>query len=171
MGRLIDLTGKRFGRLTVIERAGSSKNESLWLCHCDCGNDIVTWSSSLRRGLTRSCGCIASERMTEIHRKNGDHIIEGSDRSNLYWTWRGMIRRCYDPRIDNYRYYGAKGISVCAEWRSSFQAFKDWALAHGYLEGLTIDRIDHTGDYCPGNCQWLTRSDNSKKRWTDHKQN
>ena len=170
MGKLIDLTGQRFGRLTVLERAGRSKNESLWLCRCDCGNEVVTWSSSLRRGLTRSCGCIASERMTQRHREAGETIIEGSDRSKLYWVWRGMIRRCHDPKSVNYQNYGARGIAVCAEWRSSYRLFRDWALGHGYSEGLTIDRIDNSGNYSPDNCQWLTRSENSAKRWADSRE-
>lgn len=169
MGKLIDLTGKQFGRLTVICRSGSSKNESMWLCRCQCGEKVSVGSSSLRRGLTRSCGCIASERMLKRHIEAGDRAIPGADRSKLYYIWRGMLRRCCDSKSSAYKWYGGRGISVCKEWADSYEVFRKWALEHGYKEGLSIDRIDNDGDYAPSNCQWITRSENSRKAIFDQK--
>ena len=104
-----------------------------------------------------------------MHADAGERIIPGSDKSKLYYIWRGMIRRCYEPSVKAYRWYGKRGIAVCEEWRKSYELFREWSLNNGYAEGLSIDRINSDGNYAPLNCQWITRSENSKraalKRW------
>lgn len=84
----------------------------------------------------------------------------------LYRQWYTMRRRCYDPKFICYRYYGAKGIKVCDEWRTCYEAFQTWALAHGWKKNLTLDRIDCNGDYEPANCRWLTPAEQSCNRLT-----
>ena len=80
-------------------------------------------------------------------------------------VWRGMKNRCFNPNAPKYKHYGARGITVCDEWKEKYQAFFDWAMANGYEEGLTIDRIDNDGNYEPSNCRWVTRTvQNGNKR-------
>lgn len=83
----------------------------------------------------------------------------GMSKTKLYRSYRGMINRCENPNADNYSFYGARGIKVCDEWRHDFLKFHGWAYSNGYVEGLTLDRIDNDGDYCPKNCRWVSRRD------------
>ena len=132
-GKPIDLMGQRFGRLVVIERAGTSKNgQVIWRCLCDCGKEADVLSISLRRGLTRSCGCLSREKVSE--RTTARNTIHGARHTKLYNTWRGMRERCENPSHKSYSDYGGRGISVCAEWQD-FTAFQKWALASGYKRG------------------------------------
>lgn len=153
----LDLTGQRFGRLVVIEEAGhSSDGRVRWLCKCDCGNYTSTPSTkTLRNGTCRSCGCIEKERPNKR--------THGKSSTKLFHVWNGMKQRCYNPNNRSYKTYGSRGIKVCDEWRDDFMAFHDWAIANGYEEGLTIDRIDNDGDYEPNNCRWITRQENVSK--------
>ena len=154
--RLIDLTGQRFGKLVVIEYAGrNERRESLWKCQCDCGNKSVVRGDVLRRGTTESCGC-------------GKGLKHGHHKKPWYSSYKAMMERCYLPSCANYKRYGGKGVTVCEEWHD-INKFAEWVESSGYAPGLTIDRIDPSGNYEPNNCQWLTRSENSKKSHTDKK--
>lgn len=159
MGRLLDLTGQRFGKLTVIEFAGHAPNrKTLWKCKCDCGNETLVKTNALRSGDTKSCGCLISAASGDAHRKHG------MSESRLYRTWKSMKARCFNERVLCYPHYGGRGITVCEEWRNGFEAFRDWALANGYRDDLTIDRIDVNGNYCPENCRWETAKRQSENR-------
>ena len=153
--RLIDLVGQRFGKLVVVEYAGrNERRESLWRCACDCGNESIVRGDVLRRGTTESCGC-------------GKGLKHGHHKKPWYSSYKAMMERCYLPSSGNYQRYGGKGVTVCEEWHD-INKFAEWAESSGYKPGLTIDRIDPLGNYEPSNCQWLTRSENSKKQIADH---
>lgn len=156
--RLIDLTGQKFGRLTVIERAESENGQTRWLCECECGNKKAVISSHLQRGYTKSCGCLNREMVIDRNRKHGHR----GDR--IYYIWCAMKRRCCVSSSPKYDYYGGRGITVCEEWLHDFQAFYDWAVANGYRDDLTIDRIDNDKGYSPDNCRWVTNKEQQNNK-------
>lgn len=154
---LNDLTGKVFGRLTVIKLdhlqkcKNSTKSRSYWLCKCECGNEKVVRSDCLTTGNTKSCGCLNKDRSNQI--------THGLSRTKIYHMYYGMLDRCYNTSSKAYKYYGARDIKVCESWKNDFKTFYDWGQNNGYEEGLTLERKDVNGNYEPSNCTWIPASE------------
>ena len=147
-----DLTGRRFGDLVAQEyvetrRSPNGSYLAMWRCTCDCGGEIVTWSSSLRRGKAKSCGC---------------HTLKhGLHKTPTYTTWQAMLNRCYDPASPSWPSYGAKGVQVCAAWHTFGGFLSDMGVRP---PGTTIDRIRNDKGYEPGNCQLATATTQARNR-------
>jgi len=155
MGKFTDLTGQKFGRLTVIERAENiPSGKTWWLCQCKCGNQTIVRSDSLKGGVTKSCGCLHKELSFERCKqrmKHGHSMVNIV--SKTYSIWRNIIQRCNNPNCRNYKNYGGRGIKVCDKWLK----FEDFLQDMGEKpEGLSLDRVDNNGNYCKGNCRWAT---------------
>lgn len=175
---MIDLTGKKYGRLTVISFERLEKHKTYWKCACDCGLSVVATGNNLRSGNTKSCGCLRREKAKERGIRNKTHGESHDHRTRLYTIWCGMLQRCGNPNRDAFNLYGGKRITVCEEWSEDYSAFRSWAYENGYRdqekgishrEALSIDRIDPSKGYCPENCQWITRSENTARANKNHK--
>jgi hypothetical protein len=159
----IDLTGHKYGRITVVQENQPTTYPRKWVCSCECGTTKIILGSSLRSGLTQSCGCLNKEILSAKGTVHGDHG------SRLYSIWHNMKQRCENPSNDGYRYYGSLGVEVCADWKD-YNTFMTWANSSGYSPTLTLDRIDGSKNYCPSNCRWETetiQARNQKKRGTN----
>lgn len=160
MTKIKDLSGERFGRLTVsamaAERVGKERRVG-WVCECECGKTIIAIGKNLKNGKTQSCGCLRADLMREAR------TTHGGCNEKLYNVWRTMKARCHNPKDADFCYYGARGVTVCDRWRNSYSAFRD-DVGCGWKEGLTLDRIDNDGDYEPGNTRWVTMNAQAKNR-------
>lgn len=157
---LIDLTGQKFGRLTVLKQGERINNHIGWVCRCDCGSIKTVEGRYLTKGRTKSCGCLNKEINTQ---KATKHSLCGT---RLYNTYHNMKKRCYNPHSDHYKWYGAENKTICDEWlgKDGFLNFQKWALENGYRDDLTIDRIDNTKGYSPDNCRWVTPKENCRNK-------
>ena len=151
--RKIDLISKKFGKLTVIKKAKNKGKYTQWLCQCECGNYKIARTLDLRRGHTKSCGCLKHLQYNFKH---------GKSDTRLYRIYKHMISRCYNPNNTAYKHYGGRGIKVCNHWKRSLEFFIQWALANGYKDNLTLERINVNGDYTPENCKWIPQSEQLK---------
>lgn len=172
MGKKIDATGWKMwehgvpdSRLTVIKEYGRNKyGECLWECECSCGSGkkVIARIRDLKSGNTKSCGCIVKEKTSQMFTKHGD------SNSRLYKVWKSMIKRTINPKDENYKYYGEKGIKVCDEWLNYIN-FKNWAIKEGYDANApygeyTLERKEVKGDYCPENCKWATMKEQANNK-------
>nr|DAR52172.1 MAG TPA: PVL ORF-50-like family [Bacteriophage sp.]DAV70115.1 MAG TPA: PVL ORF-50-like family [Caudoviricetes sp.] len=173
MRKTIDLTGKKFGRLTVIKRAEDTISDKgvrtkRWECICDCGNKTIVRQAGLQRGTTKSCGCLHREIIGNMSRKHG----LSNNCGRLYPLWKSIKYRCYCKTCKSYKNYGGRGIVMCDEWKNNFTLFYKWAIENGYKEEktsnginiLTIDRIDVNGNYEPDNCRFITNAEQAQNK-------
>ena len=161
MAKLNDLTGKTFGEWQVLYRNGSTPNKaSVWRCKCLlCGKEKDIVGYSLSQGKTTKCRSCSTKQWQEK---------EYSSKDPVYVIYSGMKQRCYDKNNSHYYLYGGRGISVCDEWKTDFQAFAKWAYENGYQKGLSIDRIEVNGNYEPSNCRFITNSEQQRNKRSNH---
>jgi len=150
MARAIDLAGNKYGKLTPVKIAYKYRDKFndmriFWECKCDCGNTCVVNSRAITSGKTKSCGCLRKG----VNKKHGYYG------TRLYRIYQGMKSRCKYSCCQDYKYYGGRGITYCAEW-DKFENFLEWALNNDYKDGLSLERIDVNGNYEPDNCCWVT---------------
>lgn len=161
---MIDYSHKQIGRLYVYERFGTYKKAVSWRCLCSCGKEVIVTSLFISKSICPSCGCYD----LEVRHNAPNHLRHGDSRTGcktrLYRIWANMKARCYTPSYTRFENWGGRGITVCDEWKNSYESFRDWALANGYEDGLTIDRIDNDGNYEPSNCRWATYTQQLENR-------
>lgn len=153
--KLIDLTGMKFWRWTVVAPARKD-GEVIWWCQCECGTEKFVSGPNLRSGKTKSCGCLQKEMARNQHRV---HRMSGHP---IYNSWGGMRDRCYNPNTKEWQHYGGRGIKVCKRW-DEFKNFLADMFAT-WEPGLTLDRIDVNGNYEPSNCRWADYSTQNRNR-------
>lgn len=149
--RIENLTNRVFGKLTVVEYSHTNNsNKSYWKCNCDCGNEITVRSDCLKDGNTKSCGCLNNEPKFTTHNKS---------KTKLYHVWAGAKDRCNNKNSKSYKHYGGRGIKMCDSWQDNYEVFYKWSMENGYVEGLTLERINVNEGYNPHNCCWITQSE------------
>lgn len=153
-----DLTGQILGHLRVLSRSNRRKNTQIcWNCVCVCGEHVLVRGYTLRHGRTKSCGC---KRAEKTHRLRG---CDGRSGHPLYNVWSSMRKRCSNSNHKSWARYGGRGIKVCKTWQNS-KTFIAWALAHGWQQGLQLDRRNNDGNYSPQNCRFVTAKTNAQNR-------
>lgn len=171
--KFIDLTEKRFGKLTVIKRINSDKwGKALWLCKCECGNTTIKNSYYLKYKQKCSCGCINKEK-TGVNNPCYRHGLSNTKEYKRLSSILGSMKcRCYNKNNKQYNNYGGRGIKICDEWLAKkgkgLLNFYNWAISTGYNLGLTIDRINNDGNYQPDNCRWVTNKEQSNNKRNNH---
>lgn len=165
LSRLINLVGKKFGRLTVLERVEKGSIHSYWKCRCDCGNVIDVRGSCLREKQTKSCGCFRREASSDRAKRRQSH---GLSKSKIWNVWQAIKMRCFNKNHFSYKNYGGRGITICEEWCNDIQSFFDYVskLEHFGEDGYSLDRINNDGNYEPGNVRWATAKEQAINRRT-----
>lgn len=152
-----DLTGMRFTRLVVIEFSHKKEKQYLWRCKCDCGTEKIVSGHALLQGSTKSCKCLLRESVAARSRTHG------KDATPIYYSFYAMLKRCYNPKYEQFEHYGGRGIKVCDRWRNSFENFLA-DMGPTWAKGLTLDRVDTNGNYEPNNCKWSTAKEQARNR-------
>lgn len=151
MGKFQDLTGQKFGRLTVLKRIENRGKHIIWLCQCKCGKITKVSATHLQTGHTQSCGCYNKERIRETSTKHNQ------SKTSLYFIWKSIKQRCTNKNSKRYKDYGKRGIELFKDWQEDYKKFFEWSISNGYKKGLSIDRIDNNIGYFPDNCRWTDR--------------
>lgn len=152
-----DYIGKKYNKLTVKSFEGKDNfGNHIVDCDCDCGNSKNVLLRDIRKGITKSCGCLQKEVA------KGMKVTHGLTGTRLYNIWCNMKERCYNSSVPAYENYGGRGITVCDEWKDGIVAFHNWAKDNGYSDKLTLERLDVNKGYSPDNCTWITKGDQAR---------
>lgn len=158
MSKALDIAGKTFWRLTVIKRVENDRHgKTMWLCKCECGNELVSNGAHLKKGHSKSCGCLQKETIKYLA------TTHGKCKSPEYRAFKNMLLRCYDEKSKGYENYGMRGIAVADIWRYDFSQFYQ-DMGPKPSPQHSIERMDVDGNYEPGNCKWATNVEQSRNR-------